>query len=133
MSDDQIWWQKPDKGPAGHEVAFDYIKSQDFRVVWADGAIGGVTPQGLVHFALYSERGAIPRRQVFTIKDETLGKLGEEVIEKRITRDSIVREMACDVFLTPSAAENLANWILKTLDDAKSGKKKESDNDGDNS
>ena len=27
-------------------VAFDYIKTNDFRTVWVDGAIGGLTPSG---------------------------------------------------------------------------------------
>ena len=42
------------------EVAIDYIKSPDFRIVWADGVVGSATPNGLIHFALYAERPAIP-------------------------------------------------------------------------
>lgn len=106
---------------AEDEVAFDYIKARDFRVVWADGAIGGVTPNGLIHLALYAERQAIPQRQVYAIEpvDATTGKLGKEVLAKRISRGSIVREMACDVFLTPQAAENLAKWIAAQLAELK--------------
>jgi hypothetical protein len=90
------------------------VKSSDFRVVWGDGAIGQITPNGLIHFALYAERQAIPRRQVFAIEqiDQNHGKLGAEVKEKQISRGSIVREMACDVFASPQAAENLAHWLL---------------------
>ncbi len=107
-------WKDPLKGPSSSEVAFDYVKSHDFRVIWADGAVGGITPQGMIHFALYAERLAIPRRQVFSLSaaDAAEGRLGPEVKEKQITRGSVVREMACDVFLTPTAAENLANWLL---------------------
>ena len=111
---DEEPWADPLKGPSTSEVAFDYVKSHDFRVVWADGAIGGITPQGLIHFALYAERLAIPRRQVFSLSptDVAEGKLGPELKDKQITRGSVVREMACDVFLTPTAAENLAKWLL---------------------
>lgn len=108
-------WLNPTKGPSANEVAIDYLKSQDFRSVWADGVIGSITPQGLVHFAIYSERQAIPRRQVFAIvKDENqnIGNLGAEVIEKQISRGSIVREMSCDVFISPDVAEAVGKWLI---------------------
>ncbi|WP_155905029.1 hypothetical protein [Methylopila sp. M107] len=105
----------PAQHPASNELAFDYVKAPDFRVVWADGAIGSLTPQGMVHFALYAERPAIPRRQVFSIGTQNghAGALGPEIQEKRISRRAIVREMACDVFLTAQTAENLAAWLLE--------------------
>ncbi len=107
-------WQDPAKGPSEKEVAFDYIKSPDFRVVWADGAVGAITPHGIIHFALYAERLAIPRRQVFAIDEvgDGMGMLGEERTEKQISRGSIVREMGCDVFVTADVAESLAKWLL---------------------
>ncbi len=107
-------WMDAAKGPATNEVAVDYIKAPDFRVVWADGVVGSLTPNGVIHFALYAERQAIPRRQVFKIEPvgESIGALGAEIVEKRISRGSIVREMACDVFLTPQVAESLAKWLL---------------------
>lgn len=112
MTDDT--WLDPLKGPAENEVAFDYIKAHDFRVIWADGAVGGLTPHGHIHCALYAERSALPRRQVFKIEsiDSRTGQLGSEVLEKQISRGSVVREMACDVFLSPQAAENLAQWLI---------------------
>jgi hypothetical protein len=117
MTDDT--WLDPEKGPSENEVAFDYIKSHDFRVVWADGALGGITPNGFVHFALYAERPALPRRQVFSIESAggSTGTLGSEVLEKQISRGSIVREMACDVFLSAQAAENLAKWLLERVEE----------------
>jgi hypothetical protein len=114
-------WLNPEKGPSENEVAFDYIKSPDFKVVWADGLIGSTTPNGLIHFALYAERPAIPRRQVFAFEKSApnIGTLGAEVVEKQISRRSIVREMSCDVFITPQVAESLANWLLKRAEELK--------------
>jgi hypothetical protein len=86
MTDDT--WLDPAKGPSDNEVAFDYIKSPDFKVVWADGAIGAITPNGIISFVLFAERPSIPRRQVYDIGDN--GRLGEEHTEKRISRGSIV-------------------------------------------
>ena len=109
MTDDT--WLNPQKGPATDEVAFDYIKAPDFRIVWADGIVGSVTPNGHIHFALYAERPALPRRQVYKIEPQT-GALGAEVAEKQISRGSVVREMSCDVFMTPQLAEKVAKWLL---------------------
>jgi hypothetical protein len=125
MTDDP--WLDPQKDPSQGEVAFDYIKAEGFRTIWVDGAIGSATPHGLVHFALYAERPAIPRRQVFALEmsDETTGKLGLEVVEKRIARKAIVREMACDVFLSLETAENIGNWLLERVREMKKGGGKE--------
>jgi len=111
MTDDA--WLDATKGAATDEVAVDYVKAPDFRIVWVDGVVGNITPNGIIHFALYAERQAIPRRQVFKIEqlDDNLGRLGAEVVEKQISRGSIVREMSCDVFLSVETAENLSNWL----------------------
>ena len=64
MADDS----EPAKGngdAGGNRVAFDYIKGQHFRAIRADGAIGGITPSGSIHFALYSERHPIRSRIEF--------------------------------------------------------------------
>lgn len=114
-------WRNSAQKPAPNEIAFDYIKATDFRVVWADGAIGGATPSGQLQFCLYSERKAIPLRQIFAveIKDGYLSKLGQEVSEKQTTRGSIVRELACDVHMSVAGAENLANWLLQRVEEMK--------------
>ncbi|MGO9743290.1 MAG: hypothetical protein ACLPN5_17600 [Roseiarcus sp.] len=116
MSDEP--WMDASKGPTKNEIAVDYVKSPEFRVVWADGVVGNITPNGLVHFALYAERQAIPRRQIFKIETEgdDAGKLGPEVLEKQISRGSIVREMSYDIFVTPQTAENLAKWLLSQVE-----------------
>lgn len=111
------------------EVAFDYIKSGDFRTVWVDGAIGGITPSGLIHFAVYSERQALPQRQVFSLADDgEIGqKLGAEIADKRVSREGIVREMPVDLMLSAAVAESLAQWLMQqveTLKEAQSPVKK---------
>ena len=102
-----------DLNPHDDELAFDYIKSSDFRAVFAEGAIGGVTPSGSVHFALYVERNAIPKRQIFEWDAET-GTVGE--LRRQDIRAAIVREMSCDVYLDPVTARELALLILRLVD-----------------
>ena len=119
MSDDPLL-RTHGNGSASNEVAFDYVKTTDFRVVWADGAIGGPTAHGHIHFALFAERPAIPRRQVFAMDPETAG-LGALIPEKTIGRVAQVREMACDVMMTPEAARSLGRWLIQQADAKKPG------------
>lgn len=83
--------------------------------------MGSITPAGLVHFAVYSERQAIPRRQVFELTQvgEDSFQIGNEKMEKRQSRGSIVREMACDVMMTVQTAEQVAKWLLAQIEAAK--------------
>jgi hypothetical protein len=46
----------------GSEV--HYIKSKDFRVIYAEGAWGGPSPHGMIAFSLYNERPPIPIKGV---------------------------------------------------------------------
>ena len=90
-------------------LAFDYIKSNFFRVVHVDGVIGSGTPSGFVHLACYSERPAIPRRMVFDVSSD--GLLGEEILALRETRESIVRELETDLLMSVQVATSLRDWL----------------------
>ena len=104
-----------EEGETKH-VAFDYIKSTDFRTMIAEGVVGGITPQNKIHCAFYAERPAIAQRQVFNLEESDSGyKLGSEVLDKQISRNSIIREMSCDLVMTPEVAESVANWLLEVV------------------
>lgn len=99
------------------KVKFDYIKSQYFRVIHVDGAVGSVTPAGTLHFALYNERPAIPRQITHLLKAD--GSLGERLDEETVSRDAFVREMEVDVILTVDVAESLRNWLEDKIKEAR--------------
>lgn len=106
-------------GPSPEEqtVVFEYIKSQFFRVVHADGAIGGITPEGNVHIAFFNDRVAIPRVQVH--KKNPDGTLGPLIPERTVVRPGIIREMDVDVVLSPDAVETIVKWLGDRLVDLK--------------
>lgn len=104
-----------DFDPTRPVVAFDYLKAPNFQSLRADGVIGGITPSGRIHMAVYSERPAIPRRLTHAIKED--GQLGE-VVEVQ-SRDSIVREMSADVFLDLHAAEKINEWLASRIKELK--------------
>lgn len=105
---------KKDNGDRPQSIRFHYIKSNHFRVVHIDGAIGSRTPSGFLHIAMYSERPAIPREQEFPInKDGTLGEVGET-----ISRDGVVRELEVDTIMSFDVAKNLRDWLTKHITEA---------------
>ncbi len=95
-------------------IIFEYIKSNFFRVVHADGAIGGVTPEGNLHLAFFSDRPAIPKMQVF--KRNPDGSLGNILNEHTVVRPGIIREMDVDIVISREAARSLVSWLNQNLE-----------------
>jgi len=106
------------KIPPKPSVKFDYLKSNTFRVLHADGIYGGITPQGLLQIAFFSERFPIPTQMVYEVTPA--GKLGKEIPELRVGRDALVRELDVSVLLNGEIAKALHNWLgdhLKKLEE----------------
>lgn len=108
---------KKGNGDDSQTVTFDFIKSPQFRSIHVDGAIGGITPNGHIHISLYNERPAIPRQIIQEITPD--GQLGDEVVERRVSRGGVVREMDVDAYMTVETADSLRNWLTTKIDDAK--------------
>jgi len=88
-------------------VAFDYIKSNFFRVIHIDGVHGGISPKlNMIQMALFSERQAIPQSEKFALKK---GQLGE--IESKKTREAIIREVEVEALMDIGAAKALRQWL----------------------
>jgi hypothetical protein len=102
--------ENPDNAPAG-AFTYHYIKGNFFRVVHADGAIGGITPNRSIFLSLFSERGAIPQMVVQEMNSD--GTLGVE--KKRVGKDGLVREVEVGVMLSGPAAKRIAQWLLKQV------------------
>lgn len=90
------------------EIEFDYIKSNFFRVVRGDGAFGGLSPNGTIHMAIFSERSAIPTKIVHKVVDNALGP---EIVPRREVRKAVVREVEVDVTLDINQAIALRKWL----------------------
>lgn len=93
-------------------VRFHHIKSHFFRVIHADGAIGGLTPTGEIFFSLYSQRSPIPKITVQSIED---GHLSGEILQERRSRDGIVRELEVGVSLNVNTAKSLIQWLQQQV------------------
>jgi hypothetical protein len=92
----------------------DYIKSNFFRVIHADGVWGGPTLQGNIQACFFSERAPIPRRVVYRVSEDAT--VGDEIIEERVSRDSMVREVEVEVVLSLQTAKILRDWCRRDDD-----------------
>lgn len=95
------------------EIAYDFIKSNFFRVVHADGVFGGLAPNGNIHMQVYSERKAIPQKTVHAVES---GELGPEIHAKRQERKAVVREVEVDVVFNIAQAEAMRAWLADKID-----------------
>ncbi len=109
-----------------NKVDFHFIKSNNFRVIHADGAWGGQTPSGSIAMIFYSERSPMPKRVVHELRPD--GKLGPEI--SRDSRKGFVREAEVQIILSPSVAKSLIPWLERHMPDAKKEKELSEDNGG---
>ncbi len=87
-------------------------KSNFFRVIHADGAYGGFTPDQYIHFAFYNERRSIPRRTRVLISEEG-SPATEEITD--INRGA-EREVEVDVVMDLETAMNFHGWLGESID-----------------
>src|SRR4051812_5999681 len=85
-------------------ISFDYLKSNNFRVLHADGAFIGLSATGLT-VCFFSERQPIPRRVVHAINPD--GTMGKELTDQRVVRDAVVRDTEVAVAMAIEPARNV--------------------------
>lgn len=88
------------------EIEFNYIKSNNFRVVHADGAIGNGTPSGKLFVVFYNDRFPLPDSQTFIVNQT--GQITGEVVENRkVNSNGIMREVEVGVMLDIEVAKGM--------------------------
>ncbi|HUX08926.1 MAG TPA: hypothetical protein VMX35_16625 [Acidobacteriota bacterium] len=91
-------------------------KADGFRIMPAEGALGGITPSQMYQINFYIEAPNIPTDVTHELSEE--GKLGAQLTHSQIGGD-IVRELQCAVLMTVQQAEALARWIIKTVEQSR--------------
>jgi hypothetical protein len=112
-----------DGSPKATSLQFEYIKSNFFRVIHADGAWGGLTPQVKIQISFYSERTPIPNTIVQELGGD--GALGKEI--RRESKVGIIREVESSVVMDVAVAQELVRWLQEKIDQAEAVLKEQSD------
>jgi hypothetical protein len=81
-------------------------------VIHVDGALGGITPRGFIHVAIFSERPALPQTTEHEVSAE--GQVSDPIAEEG--KAGIVREMDADLIMTKQAATELRDWLTERIE-----------------
>jgi len=109
-------------GESQDELRFHYIKGAYFRTIHVDGAHGGATPQGKVQMSVFSERFPIPQTTVTVL---TSTGPGDEIREKRISKEGIIREVEANLIFDRHIAKIIGKWLIDKADEMELIEKKE--------
>lgn len=111
------------KKPAPEQIEYHLIKGNNFRVIHVDGGVGGITPRGFVHIALYNERNAIPKVMVSDLIPG--GGVSEERTEQVLGEPNIgvVRELEVDLIFNEQTAREIYDWLGRKIEDYDRAKK----------
>lgn len=105
-------------------VQYNMIKSNFFRVVYADGAWGGVTPRGMIGFSFYNERQAIPKVTTVDLKSGDGVNFATVTEEKLIEgRTGVVRELEVEVLMDVNTAVMFHKWLGEKIAERQAGPK----------
>lgn len=96
------------------EIEFNYIKSNNFRVIHADGAVGDGTPRGDLFLVFYNERFPLPDSQTFNINKE--GKIVSEVLDKRqVKSNGVMREVEVGITIDVNVAKGIVVSLSRLI------------------
>jgi hypothetical protein len=95
-------------------VRVHYIKSNFHRVIHADGAIGAPSPHLQLAISFWNERHPIPQEIVMGVREDSV--LVEELANRRVIRDGLVREVATTVILDLRTAASPHQWLGEKIE-----------------
>ena len=99
------------------KISFDFLKTNQYREIYADGVHGGFTPRGKLQLSFFNERAPIPKHTEHKIEN---GKVGSEILENRKSRDSIVRNIETTIIVDLDTAKRIHKWLSERLEVAES-------------
>lgn len=101
-------------------VKFVYKDADDYKVIYVNGAQGGITTQREFKFDLYQEYIERPSEEIRTIDGI---KISDPIkSESEGEEMTVVRERKIGVTFSPDKARSLADWIIRQLDEMEKGR-----------
>lgn len=102
-------------------VKFRYEKNPEYKVIYANGAHGGITSRGEFRYELFIEYNKSPHEIIHSITPDGLGP----EVERNPAEAPITRELQIGVIMSINQAKSVAHWILKNISDVEKVLKKE--------
>ena len=93
-------------------ITYTYERHPDYRIVYANGAVGGVTPRGEILYDLFIEFVGVPEETVHSVTPDGLGpEIGRKPEAPPFTRQSQI-----GVVMTPGQAKSLGYWLINQVE-----------------
>ena len=99
------------------EVEAEFVKSNFYRVVHADGAFGGMTPNGQIRMAIYSEFQRFPHTITYDISSGRAQEIGRYP-EPGSGPPPVTRELEVDIAMNLSVARVIHQWLGNKIGEA---------------
>ena len=98
-------------------VQFHFQNAEEHRMIFADGAWGGLTPSGNLKMGFYSHFRANPDSVAYDVSQP--GKLTEV---ERNGAEELIRLIHVDVLMTVEGAKSLRDWLIAKIQEAETAK-----------
>ena len=95
------------------KIDFIYQKNNGYKNHHVDGAVGSLTPKGLVHLNFFIERNPIPQIISFELTENNT--LGNEV--GRSSKTGIIREIETGIIVDIPTAKAIVKWLNEKIDE----------------
>ena len=96
------------------KVNIYYEKNPLYRVIYADGLIGGITPTNGVNLNFYSTRNTIPKSVSHELNQD--GTLNEKGTISNDSKVGIIREIEFGVYMTKDSAHDIYKFLKKIFE-----------------
>lgn len=100
---------------APNQIKIFYEKSPQYRTIGADGIWAGISPQGGVQIAFFTDIRPTPDYTAHIVTTE--GRIGDQI--DKLEKDGIVRETEVMIVLRPQVAEQLIGLLQQMLGEVK--------------
>ncbi len=99
-------------------IEIHYQKNPMYRSVYADGAIGGITPTNKINLGFYATRKSIPKSITFELNQN--GAISKPIAVSSESKEGIVREIEFNVYMDKSTAHELYLFLKKIFNENES-------------
>lgn len=105
------------------KIRFMYEKDPNYRSIYSNGVLGGVTSNNEIHMELFLEMLKLPEYVVHEINAEGgLGKVVESGPASGSSEIEVSRTLQVAITMKIENAEIIGNWLLGKVKEAKEGK-----------
>lgn len=95
-------------------LRFHYVKSNFFRVIFADGCIGGGSLEAdRIRMAIFNTRHPIPLQVTHHLSPE--GVIGPPVKGQTVVKQGPVRELEAEIVMDLNTAREIVGWLSERI------------------